>query len=119
MLFAGLAVALKEQVDGGSVRKFRSFAETAMADIEQLCHGANLRVHDAKIEFRARAGKGFRFGHGFGKGLRSVHQILALVLVGIDNSKQHAAKTWASADILRGKIGATIERLAIRHEKPR
>ena len=67
MLFFRLLVAFEKQIDCRRVGEFRSAAEAAIFDVEELGDGFDLGVNDAEIEIGAGAGKGFGLGDGIGE----------------------------------------------------
>src|SRR5579883_2915309 len=117
MLFAGLAVALEEQVDGGGVRKFWRIPETPVADIEKLRHRTDLRIHHTEIEFGASASKGLGFGHGFGEGFGGIGEILALILVGVGDGEEDAAEAGAAVLVLGREISTAEKWFPVGHQE--
>src|ERR1700690_54615 len=99
------------------MRKFRRLPESSIPNIEELGHRTELRIHYGPVKLRARPGERFRLGDRVGKRFRGFQQILALVLVGVSDSEQHAAKPGASLLILGRKIGAAKKRFAVWHQE--
>ena len=110
----GLLVALQNQIDGRGVRKLRRIAEATVLDVELLCDRANLRIDYAGIKVRSRAGEDFGLRDGIGDGVGGAFEVGALVLIGIGDGEEHAAKTWPPHLIFGREIGAAEERLPIR-----
>ena len=95
------------------MREFRSAAETAVFDVEELGDGFDLGVHDVEVEIGAGAGEDFGLSDGIGERIGGTLEFGAAVAVRIGDGKEHAAKTRAAHLIVRREIGAAKEGLAI------
>src|SRR5258708_17206699 len=112
-----LLIALKDEINGGGVRKFRGAAKAAVFDIELLRDGANLRLNDAGIEIGASAVENLRLRNGAGERVRGTLELGALVAIGIGNGEEHAAETGAPHLIIGREIRAAKKRLSVGEEK--
>src|SRR5260370_9499424 len=117
MLFCGLLVALKDEVDSGRVRKFWGAAKATVLDVEELGDGFDLGVDHAEIEIRAGTSEDFGLRDGVGERVGSTLEFGALVAVGVGDGEENAAKTGATHLVFGREMGAAKERFAIVEQK--
>src|SRR6267154_4123442 len=106
-------IALENQLDGGSVWKFRRLTEAAISGVEEFGDRLNLRVDHPWVEFGFGAGKRFRLRYCVSQGISGALEVRPLIAIRIGHSQQDAAKTGPAALIVRRKISAPIKRLAV------
>ena len=117
MLFAGLLVALQQQIDRGGVRKFWGAAKSTVLDVEKLRDGGDLRVHYSWIELCARAGKDFGLSDRVSDGISGPLQLSALAAIRIGHGQEDATETRASELIFRREIGTAKKGPAVGEQK--
>src|SRR5690348_3330253 len=119
MLFFCLLVELKDQVNDGGMRKFRSAAKTAVLDVKLLGNRSDLSIHDAVIEFRTRTCENFRMRDCVCQMVRRADKLGPFIPVGVRNRKENPAKARPPHLIFRRKIRPAKKRLSIRQQKSR
>src|SRR6266853_6413259 len=107
-------IALENQLDRGSVGKFRRLTEAAISGIEECGDGLNLRVDHPCVELGFCAVKCFRLRYGVSQGISGALEVRPLIAIRIGHSQQDAAKTRPAALIVGRKISAPIKRFAVR-----
>src|SRR6266481_8120743 len=107
LIFAFL-IALENQLDRGSVRKFRRLTEAAISGVEEFGDRLDLRINHPWVEFGFCAVKCFRLRYRVSQGIGSALEIRPLIAIRIGHSQQDAAKTRPAALIVGRKISAPI-----------
>src|SRR6267154_689801 len=116
LIFAFL-IALENQLDRGSVRKFRRLTEAAISGVEEFGDRLDLRINHPWVEFGFGAGKSFRLRYCVSQGISGALEVRPLIAIRIGHSQQDAAKTGPAALIVRRKISAPIKRFAVRKQE--
>src|SRR5437660_5562004 len=116
LIFAFL-IALENQLDRGSVRKFRRLTEAAISGVEEFGDRLNLRVDHPWVELGFCAVKCFRLRYCVSQRISGALEIRPLIAIRIGHSQQDAAKTGPAALIVRRKIGSAVKRLAVWKQK--
>ena len=114
-----LLVALQNQIDSRGVRKLRRLAEAAVLDVELLCDRANLRIDYTGIKVRSRDGDDLGLRDGIVDCAGEAFEVGALVLVGIGDGEEHAAKTGPPHLVFGRKVRSAEKWLPIREKKTR
>src|SRR5882762_2728666 len=116
LIFAFL-IALENQLNRGSVWKFRRLTEAAISGVEEFGDRLNLRINHPWVEFGFGAGKSFRLRYCVSQGISGPLEVRALIAIGIRHSQQNTSKTGPPALIVGRKIGAAVKRLAVRKQE--
>ncbi len=101
------------------MRKFWSFTEAAVANIEKLSQRTDLRVDYRDVEDAMCAGESLGLRDRIGKRIRRTNQIGPFIFEGISYCKQYPAKSRAAHLIFGREICATEKWFAIGQQKSR